>query len=118
MHLQSNKPLRFFLSRRRGIKLRSYGLSFHELHQQFALFLVVGTGRIEVARGLVSASVASRVMEVNSSRSKGRGSGQAASVRPFTRALPRDLTSHAPWEQGLTRTSDEARGKTGRWNAA
>ncbi|GBN31982.1 hypothetical protein AVEN_131560-1 [Araneus ventricosus] len=41
------------------------------------------------ARGLVSASVVSRVMAVNSSHVKGRGSGQTASLDQFTRALPR-----------------------------
>ncbi|GBM02868.1 hypothetical protein AVEN_89397-1, partial [Araneus ventricosus] len=64
-----------------------------------ALFLVVGTGRIEVACWIVSASVASRVMEVNSSHVKGGGSGQTASMHPFTRALSRDLTSHGGWER-------------------
>ncbi|GBM29942.1 hypothetical protein AVEN_165932-1, partial [Araneus ventricosus] len=44
------------------IKPRSYGLSFHEFRPRFALFLVVGTGRIDVARGLVSSSVVSLVM--------------------------------------------------------
>ncbi|GBM15880.1 hypothetical protein AVEN_258425-1 [Araneus ventricosus] len=45
-----------------SLKLRSISLSFHELRPWFALFPVVGTGRIDVACGLVSASVASRVM--------------------------------------------------------
>ncbi|GBM21630.1 hypothetical protein AVEN_250733-1 [Araneus ventricosus] len=31
---------------------RSYGLSFHEFRPRFALFPIVGTGRIDVARGL------------------------------------------------------------------
>ncbi|GBN81882.1 hypothetical protein AVEN_257653-1 [Araneus ventricosus] len=76
------------------LKLRSYELSFHEFRPRFALFPVVGTGRIDVGRGLVSTSVFSRVIVVNSSHTKGRGSAQTASVHPFTRALPRDLPSH------------------------
>ncbi|GBM59172.1 hypothetical protein AVEN_18060-1 [Araneus ventricosus] len=60
------------------VKLRSYGLSFHEFRPRFALFPIVGTGRIEVVRGLVSASVASRVMAVNSLHVKEGGSGQTA----------------------------------------
>ncbi|GBN13389.1 hypothetical protein AVEN_219845-1 [Araneus ventricosus] len=34
------------------IKLRPNGLSFHKFRQRFALFPVVGTGRIDVTRGL------------------------------------------------------------------
>ncbi|GBM35352.1 hypothetical protein AVEN_90673-1 [Araneus ventricosus] len=55
------------------LKLRFYGLSFHEFHSLFALFLVVGTGKIDVVRGLVSASVVSRVMAVNRLHVKGWG---------------------------------------------
>ncbi|GBN82137.1 hypothetical protein AVEN_232205-1 [Araneus ventricosus] len=65
---------------RRTSWLRSNGLSFLEILPWFALFPVVGTGRIDVPRGLVSASVVSRVMAVNSSHIKGMGSGQTASV--------------------------------------
>ncbi|GBL74333.1 hypothetical protein AVEN_235314-1 [Araneus ventricosus] len=50
------------------LKLRSNGLSFHKFRPRFALFPVLGPGRIDVARGLVSASVVSRVMAVNRSR--------------------------------------------------
>ncbi|GBM88960.1 hypothetical protein AVEN_269060-1 [Araneus ventricosus] len=71
--------------------MRSYGLSFHEFRPRFELFSIAGTGRIDVACGLVSESGVSRVMAVNSSHIKGRGSGQTASVHPFTRALLRDL---------------------------
>ncbi|GBN24010.1 hypothetical protein AVEN_105269-1 [Araneus ventricosus] len=39
-------------------KLHSYVPSFHEFSQPFTLLLIVGTGIIEVARGLVIASVA------------------------------------------------------------
>ncbi|GBL85409.1 hypothetical protein AVEN_34598-1 [Araneus ventricosus] len=53
------------------VKLRSNCLSFHEFRPRFALFPIVGTGRIDVARGLVSGSVVSRVVVVNSSRIKG-----------------------------------------------
>ncbi|GBM38163.1 hypothetical protein AVEN_48495-1 [Araneus ventricosus] len=82
-----------------SIKPRSYGLSFHEFRPRFALFPIVGTRRIDVARGLVSVSVVSRVMAVNSSHVKGGRSGQTASVLLFTRALPRDLPSHTQWER-------------------
>ncbi|GBL85831.1 hypothetical protein AVEN_63164-1 [Araneus ventricosus] len=79
-----------------GPKLRSNGLSFHEFRLRFALFPVVGIGRIDVARGFVSASVVSRVMAVNRSRIKGKGRYQTAPLHPFTRALPRYLKSHEP----------------------
>ncbi|GBM31244.1 hypothetical protein AVEN_223442-1 [Araneus ventricosus] len=63
----------------------SYGLSFHELHTQFALFFAVGTGRIDEARGLVSPSVVSRLMAVNRSYIKG-GCGQTRQcIRSFER---------------------------------
>ncbi|GBN40255.1 hypothetical protein AVEN_13121-1 [Araneus ventricosus] len=75
------------------LKLRSYGLSFHEFRQRFLLFPVVGTGRIDVALGLVIASVVSCVMAVNSAHVKGGGGGQCIQ---FTRELPRYLPSHAP----------------------
>ncbi|GBN55515.1 Glutamate receptor-interacting protein 2 [Araneus ventricosus] len=65
------------------LKLRSYGLPFHEFRPRFVLFPFVGTGRIDVALGLVSAAVVSSVMVVNSSHVKGRLSGQTASVHPF-----------------------------------
>ncbi|GBM85846.1 hypothetical protein AVEN_37493-1 [Araneus ventricosus] len=111
------------------VKLRSYVLSFHEFRPRFVLFPMVGTGRIDVARRLVSASVVSRVMAVNCSHFKGKGSGQTASMHPFTRALPRYLqnmngatvriplststnlqrlevwSSHTSSEQGLTDTN-------------
>ncbi|GBO05759.1 hypothetical protein AVEN_188738-1 [Araneus ventricosus] len=77
-----------------NFKLPSYGLSFHEFRPRFVLFPIIETGRIEVARGLVSASVASRVMPVNRG-----GSGQKASVHPFSRALPIDLPSYEPLER-------------------
>ncbi|GBO05868.1 hypothetical protein AVEN_187008-1 [Araneus ventricosus] len=54
-----------------AVKLRSNGPSFHEFRPRFTLFPVVGTGRIDVARGLVSASVVSRIVAANSSRIKG-----------------------------------------------
>ncbi|GBL93218.1 hypothetical protein AVEN_42665-1 [Araneus ventricosus] len=55
------------------VKQRSFGLSFHEFRPRFALFPIVRTGRIDVARRLVSASVVSRVMAANSSHVKGGG---------------------------------------------
>ncbi|GBM35200.1 hypothetical protein AVEN_189950-1 [Araneus ventricosus] len=61
------------------IKLLSNGLCFHEFRPRFALFSVVGTGRINGAPGLVSASVVSRVVAVNNSRIKGPD-GAIASV--------------------------------------
>ncbi|GBL86739.1 hypothetical protein AVEN_95988-1 [Araneus ventricosus] len=57
----------------------SNGLSSHKFRPRFALFPVVGTGRIDVVRGLVSASVVSSFMAVNSSRIKGLD-GAIASV--------------------------------------
>ncbi|GBN09016.1 hypothetical protein AVEN_90927-1 [Araneus ventricosus] len=86
-------------SRRATLKLRSYGLFLHEFRPRFVLFPIVGTGRIDAARGLVSASVVSRVIAVNSSHIKGRGSGQTDSVYRFTRALPIYLPSHEPLER-------------------
>ncbi|GBL87920.1 hypothetical protein AVEN_192084-1 [Araneus ventricosus] len=68
------------------IKPRSYGLPFHEFRPRFALFPVVGTGRIDVAHELVSASVVSRVMGVNSSHVK---EGGAARRRQYVRSLER-----------------------------
>ncbi|GBN88987.1 hypothetical protein AVEN_173425-1 [Araneus ventricosus] len=88
------------------VKPRSYGLSFHEFRPRFALFHLAGIGRIDVARGLLSASVVSGVMAVNSSHVKGRGSGQTASVHPFTRTLPRDLPSHADHSPQVRTSSD------------
>ncbi|GBO26066.1 hypothetical protein AVEN_24910-1 [Araneus ventricosus] len=81
------------------VKPRSYGLSFHEFRPRFALFPIVGTERIDVALPLVSASAVSRIMAVNSSHVKGDRSGQMASANPLTRALTRDLASHAPLER-------------------
>ncbi|GBN56367.1 hypothetical protein AVEN_173546-1 [Araneus ventricosus] len=48
----------------------SNGLSFRELRRRFALLPAVGTRRIDVDCGLVSASVVSRVVTINSSRIK------------------------------------------------
>ncbi|GBO07791.1 hypothetical protein AVEN_48815-1, partial [Araneus ventricosus] len=79
------------------VKPRSYDLFFHEFRPRFELFRVVGTGRIDVARGFISGSAFSRVMVVNSSHVKGGGSGQTASLHRFTRALTRDFPNHAPW---------------------
>ncbi|GBN87358.1 hypothetical protein AVEN_212857-1 [Araneus ventricosus] len=81
------------------LKPRSYGLSFREFRPRFALFPVVGTGRIDVARGLVSASVVSRVMTVNSSHVKGEGSGQTATKHSFTQPLTKYLQSHVQSER-------------------
>ncbi|GBL73434.1 hypothetical protein AVEN_145809-1 [Araneus ventricosus] len=108
------------------VKLRSYGVSSHELHPRFALFLVVVTGRIDVAGGLVSASVFSRVVEVNSSHVKGGWSGrrrqcirslercreicQATRRRNFV--ADRNSTDHSPQ---VRTSSDQA---TGRRNKA
>ncbi|GBM62220.1 hypothetical protein AVEN_118500-1 [Araneus ventricosus] len=62
-----------------ALKLRSYCLSFQDFHPLFALFPIVGTGRIDVAREVVGASVVSRVVAVNSSHVKG-GDGVSASI--------------------------------------
>ncbi|GBM50167.1 hypothetical protein AVEN_50061-2-1, partial [Araneus ventricosus] len=48
---------------------------------------VVGTGRIYVARGLVSASVVSRVLAVNSSHVKGRCARRRQCIRLLERYL-------------------------------
>ncbi|GBO05713.1 hypothetical protein AVEN_145228-1 [Araneus ventricosus] len=98
-----------------SFKLRSYGLSFQEFRPLFALFTIVGTGRIDMDRGFVSVSVVSRVMAVNISHSEGRDSGQTASVHPFTRALPRYLPRNGATVQNSTdhtpqvRTSNDSR---------
>ncbi|GBL69406.1 hypothetical protein AVEN_11667-1 [Araneus ventricosus] len=68
------------------LKSRSYGLSFLEFRPLFAISNVVGTERIDMTRGLVSVSVVSRVMAVNSSHVKGRG---VAKCRQCTRSLER-----------------------------
>ncbi|GBM35590.1 hypothetical protein AVEN_121040-1 [Araneus ventricosus] len=111
------------------MKMRSNGLSFHEFRPRFALFPVVGTGRIDVARGLVSASVVSRVVAVNSSRIKGPDGAIASflsssveifpkphsvrTARLFEFHRPQSTTtnlevcpSHTPLQQGLTKTRD------------
>ncbi|GBM54297.1 hypothetical protein AVEN_90479-1 [Araneus ventricosus] len=51
----------------------SYDLPFHEFRPRFALFPFFRRGRVYVASGLVSASVVSHVIVVNSSHIKGRG---------------------------------------------
>ncbi|GBN37529.1 hypothetical protein AVEN_56825-1 [Araneus ventricosus] len=72
-----------------GLKLRSNGLSSQEFRPRFTLFPVIGTGRIDVARGFVSAYVVSCVVTARASKD------QTAPLHPFTRALPRYL----PFEQ-------------------
>ncbi|GBM80515.1 hypothetical protein AVEN_123270-1 [Araneus ventricosus] len=66
------------------VKPRSYGLYFHEFRPRFVLLPVIGTGRIDVARGLVSASAVSRFMALNSSHVKGGG---VARLRQWIRSL-------------------------------
>ncbi|GBL97925.1 hypothetical protein AVEN_127026-1 [Araneus ventricosus] len=109
--------------------MHSYSLSFHEFRLRFAFFPIVGTGRIEVARGLVSACVVCRVMAVNSWHIKGRRSGQcirslehSRDIRKATRLRngrlfefhrPQSTSTnlerlevwlnHTPWEIGFTR---------------
>ncbi|GBM39598.1 hypothetical protein AVEN_201582-1 [Araneus ventricosus] len=73
---------------KRFLKLRSYGLPFHESSLWFQLFHIVGTGRTDEARGLVRASVVSYVMAVNSSHVKGGGAGRH---RQCIRSLERCL---------------------------
>ncbi|GBM14940.1 hypothetical protein AVEN_116593-1 [Araneus ventricosus] len=58
----------------------------------FTFSSVVGTGKIDVTHGLVSASAVSCVMAVNSSHVKAGWSVQTVSVHPFIRALPRDCS--------------------------
>ncbi|GBN62610.1 hypothetical protein AVEN_8352-1 [Araneus ventricosus] len=85
-------------------------LSFHECRPRFALFPIVGTGRIDVACGLVSASVVPRVMAVNRSHVKGGGAGRrrlcirslercqeiGQATRSFQGASVRNSTDHSP----------------------
>ncbi|GBL54176.1 hypothetical protein AVEN_190426-1 [Araneus ventricosus] len=98
------------------IKLRSYGLFFHEFRPRFVLFPIVGTGRIDVARGLVSASVVSRVIAVNSSHIKGRGVARqlqcigshvrcryiCQATRRWNDATGRNSTDHSPQVRTLS----------------
>ncbi|GBO00512.1 hypothetical protein AVEN_132809-1 [Araneus ventricosus] len=100
-------------------KLRSYGLSFHEFRPLFALFPIVGTGRIDVTRGLVNASVVSHIMELNSSHVKGgrvdrrrqciRTLERCREICPATRrrdgVTARNSTDHSP----QVRTSSDSR---------
>ncbi|GBN71447.1 hypothetical protein AVEN_130788-1 [Araneus ventricosus] len=67
------------------IEQRSNGLSFHEFRPRFALFPVVGAGRIDVARGPVSSSVVSRVLVVNSSRIKEPASVHSSAAETFAK---------------------------------
>ncbi|GBM36539.1 hypothetical protein AVEN_46015-1 [Araneus ventricosus] len=85
--------------------LRSNGLYFHRFRPRFALFPAVGTGRIDVARGLVSASVVSRGVAVNSSRIK-ESDGAIVSVhssaaeifaKPRAVGTARMFEFHRPW---------------------
>ncbi|GBN01304.1 hypothetical protein AVEN_240021-1 [Araneus ventricosus] len=115
------------------LKLRLDSLSFHEFRQRFVLFPIDGTGRIEVVRGLVSSSVVSRVMAINSSHVKGEGEwpdGVNASVHSraaerfakpcavgtarlvgiapttvhkYEPRATRGLPSRTPWQQGFIR---------------
>ncbi|GBM12014.1 hypothetical protein AVEN_256099-1 [Araneus ventricosus] len=95
------------------LKPCSYGLSFHEFRPRFALFPVVGTGRNNVAREIVSAFVVSRVMAVNSTHVKGGGEARrlqcisslegCREIRQATRR--RNSTDHIP----QVRTSSDSR---------
>ncbi|GBM05373.1 hypothetical protein AVEN_268518-1 [Araneus ventricosus] len=111
-----------------ALKLRSNGLSFHRFRPRFALFPVVGMGRIDATRGLVSTSVVSRVVVVNSSDIKGPDGAiasvhsNAAEIFPKPRAVrmahllefhrPQSTSTnlerlevwpgHTPLEQGFT----------------
>ncbi|GBN84866.1 hypothetical protein AVEN_133146-1 [Araneus ventricosus] len=73
MELRNKYELASFRPTCTCVKPRSYDLSFHEFRPRFASLPVVRTGRIDVICGLVSASVISRVMAVNSSHVKGGG---------------------------------------------
>ncbi|GBL97160.1 hypothetical protein AVEN_144603-1 [Araneus ventricosus] len=108
------------------LKLSFNGLSFHRFRPRFALFPVVVTGRIHVAGGLISASVVSRVVAVNSSHIKGPD-GAIASVHSSTAeifAKPRavgtarlfEFQDHNPQVQ----TSNDLKfgQATRRWNKA
>ncbi|GBO18185.1 hypothetical protein AVEN_168748-1 [Araneus ventricosus] len=114
-----------------SLKLRSYGPSFHEFRPRFALFPIVGTGRIVMARGLVSASVVFRVMAVNSWHVKGGGVARRrqcvrslercgeiwqarlagirlTTVHKYKTRVARGFRSNTSWEQGFRRHEDKA----------
>ncbi|GBL65811.1 hypothetical protein AVEN_158519-1 [Araneus ventricosus] len=83
-----------------GDKLRSNNLSFHRFGPRSALFPVVRTRRIDVARRLVSTSVVSRVVEVNSSHIKG-ADGAIASIHSSAAekfAKPRSVVAARQFE--------------------
>ncbi|GBM81754.1 hypothetical protein AVEN_13471-1 [Araneus ventricosus] len=73
----------------------------YELHPRLAVFLIVGTVRIKVAGGLVSESVVSRVMLVNSSHVKGGG---VTRRRQYIRSLERsrEICQATPHGNGAT----------------
>ncbi|GBN87506.1 hypothetical protein AVEN_180771-1 [Araneus ventricosus] len=92
---------------------------------RFALFPVVGTGRIDVTRGLVSASVVSRVVAINSSHIKGPDDAiasvhsRAAEIFAKSRAVGRvslNSTDHSP--QVRTSSDPKFGQATRRWNKA
>ncbi|GBM40772.1 hypothetical protein AVEN_157911-1 [Araneus ventricosus] len=99
----TNKELRNCIH----LKPLSYGQSYQEFRPRFLLFPIIETARIDVTRGLVSASAASRVVAVNSLHIKGRGSGQTASEHPLTRVLHIDMPSHAPSDGATGRNSTD-----------
>ncbi|GBM11380.1 hypothetical protein AVEN_59048-1, partial [Araneus ventricosus] len=123
------------------VQLHSKDLSFHRFRPRFALFPFVGTGRIEMDSGLVSAPVVSRIVAVNSSLIKGPD-GAIASVHSRATeifAKPRAIgtarllefhrpqsisanlerlevwPSHTPLEQGFISQRRNKKNRCGSW---
>ncbi|GBL73202.1 hypothetical protein AVEN_159267-1 [Araneus ventricosus] len=81
-----------------SLKLCSNCLSFLEFRPRFALFLAVGTERIDMARGLVSAPGVSSVVAVNSSHIK--EARRRHCIRPFDRC--RDICKATRHTNGMS----------------
>ncbi|GBO20427.1 hypothetical protein AVEN_199582-1 [Araneus ventricosus] len=67
---RATRGLISFTPSEQGLKPRTHDQITHRFRPRCALLTVVGTGRFDVARGLVRASVVSRVVAVNSSNIK------------------------------------------------
>ncbi|GBN47018.1 hypothetical protein AVEN_84760-1 [Araneus ventricosus] len=72
---------------------------------RFTLFLIVGPEIIEVARDCICCFP--HYSGKYHSHVKGGGSGQTASVQPFTRGLQRDLSSPRRWNGTTDRNSTD-----------
>ncbi|GBM43524.1 hypothetical protein AVEN_133831-2-1, partial [Araneus ventricosus] len=90
---------------------------------RLALFPVVGTGRIDVARGVVSASVVFRVLAINISHIKGPDSAIASvhsSAAEIFAKLKRSVCSNSIDHSPQVQTSSDSKfgQATRRWNKA